>query len=199
MPFEIFPARMQSVKASVNESLLLAFRITAITFLLLELSLLFITEGINTLSVRTWYICLALIFEIFALLSYMIPSLDKVACLLFVVAWPIVGTIGIYLFSLSILLYVKNISNFTPMALLLVDYLLNRIDFVREQFIFTLILFVVILTFVIDSLNIPQKTMSENSLIVVKCLLFVMWYGIAELSRFAKYTTFNNRYRRNLL
>lgn len=186
MGLHLFPEHLHSVRSSKHETALKIFRFVAVVILVLDIVLLFVLDVFTLSSVFTWYFFLALLFELFAALSYFVHDLDKVASVLFVVAWPIVGSLGLFLIYLCILLNVIDIVTLSPLVLLLVDFLLNKINIVRLQYIFTFIVFLPLVIYEFNEFYVLSFALTDTALLILKVLLIVIAFGIAELSRLAK-------------
>lgn len=198
MGLHLFPDHMHSVKSSKNEKELKILRIVATAMLFMQ-STYWVTYYYGFfMYFDFWITFLVFLFEFFATLSYFFHSLDKAASVLFVIIWPIVGSITAYFISMSTLNilmdehYYEGVSYLLllPPTFLFLDYLFNEIDFVRLQYVFTFIAYLPFVIFTIDFVD-PYnyyysgyETLKIN--LILKVILFIQVFAIAEISRLAK-------------
>jgi hypothetical protein len=200
MGFDLFPSKMSSVRSSRHATQLKIIRFVSLGLTVLLLIVLFLKDLFDIFSIATWTALYALIFEVFAVLSYFVHSVDKAASVLFLVAWSFNATM-IWLFVLTSILFdvgsVAGIAidtgfdwlvllNYLPFVILLVDFVYNKISFIRLQYLIPVVLNLVDLFFWYNDFEAFEYFITTTQSILLKVVLVVAILGVLELSRLIK-------------
>lgn len=186
MGFDLFPAKMNSVKASRYENQLKIVRIVSLVLMAGLLALNFLDDIFDIYSISSWCVLYSLLFEIAAVLSYFNNGFDKVASVLYLIAWSFNATMGflIYYFSSSFGLF--DLIAFLPFTVLLVDFIYNKISFIRVQYIFPVGLLALGVFFWFEDFTVLDALMSTYQVLIFRVVLIGICVGILEISRFIK-------------
>lgn len=209
MGFDMFPASMSSVKASKHERILQIYRIVA---LVISLGSVVYMMGDNDDGVVgfitilfNWKVVAGVVYYLLATLAYFVDSLDKAACLAYLVAWTLIWPLTIFDWvvvdqanSLSVvdIFNVEGLDLYCgyvfPVLLILIDYVLNRISFVREQYTVPVVI-AIILTFVLSlPLEDTLETIMSELLLPLRIIIIVVGIIFLEIGRVIKARSCSN-------
>jgi hypothetical protein len=184
MGIEFFPQHMYHYEASENAGALKVLRIifAVVTIVVFGLDLLESFDFYK--SLYGFALFLNLLFFVWASLGYFVEALriNKILCLLFLTIWALDWTLVIvdqYIEPLLLDYYLWLIT-----ALVLVDYVFNRISFVRIQYIVPAI--VIVVYFVIENIVIFISGFWDFDDLVELIIGLVVAVVVLEIGRFIK-------------
>jgi hypothetical protein len=145
MGLELFPNKMNSTSASNHHKLLKYLRIIFLLVLTAIIVFNFVSIHLNLRSMVFWSIVFSFLFELLAVILEFAHNteLDRAASILFLISWSfntvvfgsviyLISFFGLPLFTWQSLIF------FSPWLVLFVDFLLNKISYIRFQYIFPL-------------------------------------------------------------
>jgi len=206
MGLDVFPAKMHSVKSSNHEKQLKIIRFVSLGLTVLLVIVLFLVDLFDIFSIATWTALYALIFEIFVVLSYFVERVDKAASVIYLIAWSFNATM-IWFFILTSIFFDVHVDvdvgsvagigletsfdwlvllKYLPFVILLVDFIYNKISFIRIQYILPIGLNLIDLFFWYSDFEAFDFFLSLTQSILLKVALVVIILGVLELSRLIK-------------
>ncbi|OMJ70608.1 hypothetical protein SteCoe_31379 [Stentor coeruleus] len=207
MGFDMFPASMSSVKASKHDRVLQIYRIVALVVSIGSMAYMMGDDGVvGFIEVLfNWKVVAGVIFYLLATLAYFVDKLDKPACLAYLVAWTLIWPLTIFDWvivdqanSLSPIdiFTVEGIDLYCgyvfPVLLILIDYVLNRICFVREQYSVPVVI-AIILVFVLSlPLESTLETLMGALLLPLRIIIIVTGLIFLEIGRVIKARSCSN-------
>lgn len=186
MGLDIFPAKMNSVKASKHEKQLKIIRFVSLALVAFIFVWNFLSGSFDIFSISTWTVLFSLAFEIFAVLNYFVDKLDKVASILFLIAWSFNTTVVYMIFYFSTEFGFLDLLTYLPFTVLLVDFIYNKISFIRLQYIFPLGLLALQVFFLFDEIYYLTLLMSTLQGILLRVGIVVFCLAVLEISRLIK-------------
>lgn len=199
MGFDLFPSSMASVMKSEHPKTLKFFRIGALVLNIIGMVILMDRDGYTEFdsSIFSIKIEIGVFYYFFAVLPYFSIDyndyIDKLACILFVLSWALI--LPISLLDPAFVLFANSISPtgaiFTintldlcfryilPVVLLIIDYILNRICFIREQYILAIAGCIAL----VFSAKIPSESVLETfmSEVFLPLRISVLIFGVIFL------------------
>ena len=137
-------------------------------------------------SISTWTLLSSFLFELFAVLSYFVNDLDKVASILYLYAWSFNATVVYLVFYVSTSFSFIDLLTYLPFTVLLVDFIYNKISFIRLQYIFPLGLLALQVFFLFEEINVIALLMSAIGGILLRVGIVVFCLAVLEISRLIK-------------
>ena len=197
MSFDFFPSKMNSVRSSYYQEFLKFFRIGSLVACVVILVLAYLSGKMSFRSMIPWLIIFPLIFEILAVATEFAhkKALDRAASVAYTIAWPISTIFAVLLFEVYYSLHVLNLYIsiiFVPWLLLLVDFLLNHISYIRLQYIFPIAITAFFVFFLLDDLAIYFLYVSSATALIIQIAAVVAVVVVLELSRFFKIRSEND-------
>lgn len=186
MGFDFFPAKMNSVKASRYENQLKIVRIVSLVLMAGLLALNILDDVFDIYSISTWCVLYSLLFEIAAVLSYFNNAFDKIGSILYLIAWHFNGTMAFMLYYFSSSFGLLDLIVFLPFTVVLVDFIYNKVSFIRLQYIFPVGLLVFDVFFWYSEFALLDVMMSSEGALISKLVFIGLSILFLEISRLIK-------------
>lgn len=202
MGFDLFPNEMNSATESCHPNILRVFRFMALDIIAILIFLWFFNE-------LPWYLCYftnwglmtTFIYFVLANLNYFFPILDKTVCVWFLIIWAFNSTISVFFWTCLFPwnefdnLIRATTTHALPMILSIIEFYLNRIAFVKAQFIFPMATLggyfgLVLIPVTLEAYQLyPELTFTDLRSYVGVILMLAVGYGSLELGKFIRKRT----------
>ena len=191
MSFDFFPNKMNSVRSSNHQTFLKFFRIGSLAVCGVIAVLAYLAGLLGFRSMSPWLILFPLIFEILAVVTEFAhtTALDRAASVVYTIAWPITTIFALFFFEICYSLGALNFNTlviFVPWLLLLVDFLLNQISYIRLQYIFPIAITAFFIFYLLEDVALFLFFMPSTTALIIQLAAVVAVVVLLELSRLIK-------------
>ena len=191
MSFDLFPSKMNSVRSSKHQELLKYFRIGSLVVCVVIVVLAQLSGLLTFRSMAPWLIIFPLLFEILAVITEFAhtTALDRAASVLYTIAWPFTTLLAVFFLEICLSLGVLNLNTlviFVPWLLLVVDFLLNQISYIRFQYIFPVAISAFFIFYWLEDVELFLFFMPSTTALIIRIAAVVAVVVVLELSRLIK-------------
>lgn len=191
MSIDLFPSKINSVTASSHPKFLKLFRIISLVTIAILAGIYISILGARFNIIGFWLIIFAFIFEALAITVELtrVSWLDKTASLTFIIVWPI--SIVFVVFFIWMHIYIGIFPLYILLSIvawlvLVVDFSLNKVNFVRIQYIFVAVIAAFFIFYWLDDVKGILKNFSVYVEWIVKIGMFLSVFILLEASRYTK-------------
>ena len=191
MSFDLFPSKVNSVRASTHRKLLKWFRMISLVTILVLAGIYYNVYGALENYVNTWLIILPFLFEALSVIVEFteVKWLDRLASFTFIICWPLSTVFAIFSISMNIsygYFSLYPLLSFVPWLILVADFVLNKVSFVRMQYIFVGIISAFFIFYLVNDFRHFSEFYPDYAEWTIKIGMLLSVFIILEASRLIK-------------